>query len=148
MTVGHRLSERRHARSSVCDTSRMPKDTAYGFPRAAWEVAKAEAEDALVACARRRETTTYAGLCERVSAIRLRPYSFAMVAFLDEICSGPDAEKGIVLASLVTRKDTGIPGEGYFRCASLLGCDVGDRCQFWEQQVERVYAAFDDVTGS
>jgi hypothetical protein len=77
-----------------------------------------------------------------VRAIRLRPYSFAMVAFLDEICSGPDAENGIVLASLVTRKDTGVPGEGYFAAAARAGCDVSDRGAFWSMQVERVYEAF------
>lgn len=125
----------------------MPHDTCYGFPRADWEAAKLEAEAALVACAGRRETMTYAGLCESVTAIRLRPYSFGMVAFLDEICAGPDAEHGIVLASLVCRKDTGMPGEGYFRCASRMGCDVSDRRGFWEGQVQSVYLAFGDGTG-
>jgi hypothetical protein len=120
----------------------MPDDTCHGFPRAAWAAALSEAESALVDHARRRETTTYTGLCESVTAIRLRPYSFAMVAFLDEICSGPDAEKGIVLASLVTRKDTGVPGEGYFAAAARAGCDVRDRDGFWSMQVERVYEAF------
>jgi len=122
----------------------MPNDTCYGFPRADWELAKRQAETALAAVARERATTTYAGLCGDVAAIRLRPYSFAMVAFLDEICSEADAEKGIVLASLVTRKDTGMPGEGYFRHAAREGHDVSDREAFWRANVERVYAAFDE----
>jgi len=120
----------------------MPHDTCYGFPRADWELAKRQAEDALSACARERATTTYAGLCDEVAAIRLRPYSFAMVAFLDEICAEQDAENGIVLASLVTRKDTGMPGEGYFRHAARLGHDVSDRELYWTRQVERVWAVF------
>jgi hypothetical protein len=122
----------------------MPLGTCHGFPRADWDAAKREAEAALIACAARRDTMTYAGLCDAVGSIRLRPYSFAMVAFLDEICTGPDAEHGIVLASLVTRKDTGMPGEGYFRCAARMGCDISDRGEFWEGQVERVYAAFSE----
>ena len=126
----------------LCDTPCMPHDTCYGFPCADWERAKAEAETALVACARRRETTTYAGLCTEVSSIRLRAYSFGMVAFLDEICAEQDAANGIVLASLVTRKDTGVPGEGYFRHAARIGCDVSDRDAFWHEQVERVYRAY------
>jgi hypothetical protein len=128
----------------VCDTSRMPNDTCYGFPRSDWAAARLEAETGLVACAARRETTTYAGLCEMVTSIHLRPYSFAMVAFLDQICEGPDAAHGIVLASLVTRKDTGIPGEGYFAWASRTGCDVSDREGFWKREVERVYDAFSE----
>jgi hypothetical protein len=122
----------------------MPDHTRHGFPRADWDAAKAQAEYELVARAARRETTTYAGLCEAVTAIKLRPYSFAMVAFLDEICSGPDAEHGIVLASLVTRKDTGMPGEGYFRCAARAGCDVSERREFWEREVERAFAALSE----
>jgi hypothetical protein len=124
----------------------MPHDTRYGFPRADWDAAKLEAEAALVACAARREVLTYAGLCSSVCAIRLRPYSFAMVAFLDEICSGEDAEHGIVLASIVTRKDTGMPGEGYFRAAARAGCDVADREAFWRAQLDRVYRTYDDGT--
>lgn len=119
----------------------MPHDTCHGFPRDEWERAKAQAEAALVECARRRATTTYADLCGSVTAIRLRPYSFAMVAFLDAICAGSDEENGIVLASLVTRKDTGLPGEGYFRHAARSGLDVSDRQAYWHEQVERVYAA-------
>jgi hypothetical protein len=122
----------------------MPDHTRHGFPRADWDAAKAQAESELFAGAARRETTTYAGLCEAVTAIKLRPYSFAMVAFLDEICSGPDAEHGIVLASLVTRKDTGMPGEGYFRCAARAGCDVSERREFWEREVERAFAALSE----
>lgn len=127
----------------------MPHDRCYGFPRADWELAKRQAEAALIARARERATTTYAGLCDEVTAIRLRPYSFAMVAFLDEICAEEDAANGIVLASLVTRKDTGLPGEGYFRHAARTGHDVSDRDAFWHEQTERVWAAFgpnDDPT--
>jgi hypothetical protein len=128
----------------LCDTSRMSGDSCYGFPRAGWNLAKRQAESHLVACARARRTTTYSELCDTVDAVRLRPYSFAMVAFLDEICAEEDAAHGIVLASLVVRRDTGMPGEGYFRYASSLGADVSDRREFWEAQAGRVYDAFDE----
>jgi hypothetical protein len=122
----------------------MPDETRYGFPRDEWERAKAQAGSALAACGRKRSTTTYAKLCAEVTAIHLRPYSFAMVAFLDEICTEHDAAHGIILASLVTRKDTGMPGEGYFRHAARLGHDVSDRHAYWNEQVERVYAALSE----
>jgi hypothetical protein len=126
----------------VCDTSPMSTETRYGFPRADWELAKAQAGAVLAICARERAVTTYAALCEDVEAIQLRPYSFAMVAFLDEICAEEDEARGIVLASLVTRKDTGMPGEGYFRHAARLGHDVSDREGYWRDQAQRVWAAF------
>jgi hypothetical protein len=122
----------------------MSGDARYGFPRADWDLAKQQAESHLIACARERMTVTYAELCDAVDAVRLRPYSFAMVAFLDEICAEADATHGIVLASLVVRRDTGMPGEGYFRHASRIGFDVSDRREFWEREAERVYRAFDE----
>jgi len=116
--------------------------TRYGFPAGAWEVAKAQAEDALAAAARSRSTITYAGLCERVTAVRLRPYSFALVAFLDEVCTEQDERLGIVSASLVVRKDTGLPGDGYFRHATLSGRRFDSPEDYWRAEVDKVYAAF------
>jgi hypothetical protein len=129
---------------ALCDTRRMPEDTTYGFLREDWDRAKRQARDFLVACARERGTTTYGGLCVAVDAIPLRPYSFAMVAFLDQICREDDARHGIILASLVTRRDTGMPGEGYFQSAVRAGCDISDRAAFWREQADRIYDIWAD----
>jgi hypothetical protein len=118
------------------------KATRFGHPTAEWERAKEQATAVLRTCARERATITYGQLCDAVDAVHLRPYSFAIVAFLDEICAEDDAAHGIVLASLVVRRDTGMPGEGYFRYASSVGADVSDRREFWEMEAERVYSAF------
>lgn len=120
----------------------MPSDTRHGFLRAEWERAKEQAKEHLVACARRRETTTYSALCDAVTAIRLRPYSFAMMAFLNEICTEEDAAHGVMLASLVVRKDTGMPGDGYFGHADKLGRETAERRAFWEGEVARIHAAY------
>ncbi|MCE5203633.1 MAG: hypothetical protein LLG24_05435 [Actinomycetia bacterium] len=120
----------------------MSQDTRYGFPRGAWDAAKEEARDFLIGRARARGTTSYSELCDVISAVQLRPYSFAMKAFLNEICSAEDAAHGIMLASLVTRKDTGLPGDGYFAFAAALGRDAFDRESFWRSEVERIYAAY------
>lgn len=120
------------------------KKTRYGFPSADWDLAKAQATDFLVRCARTRSTTTYSQLCEEVGAIHLRPYSFAIIAFLDEICAEEDARHGVVTASLVVRKDTGMPGNGYFGELSRLGHGIDDREAFWRAEVERVWDAYSD----
>lgn len=120
----------------------MPGDTRYGFPQDAWDAAKEQARDFLIARARERGTTTYSELCEVVTAVALRPYSFAMMGFLNEICAAEDERHGIMLASLVTRRDTGMPGDGYFNFATGLGRDTLDREAFWRHEVERIYAAF------
>ena len=41
-----------------------------------------------------------------------------------------------MIGSLVVKKDTGIPGAGYFRVARDLGHDVGDERAFWQAEVE------------
>jgi hypothetical protein len=96
----------------------------------------------LVSVARAGATTTYSGLCSAVTAIDIKPYSFAMMALLNQVCAEADRAHGVMLASLVTRKDTGLPGDGYFAFAETLGRDVADRRAFWESEVERIYAAF------
>jgi hypothetical protein len=117
-------------------------DTRFGFPVQDWERAKRQAKDLLTECARRLGTTTYSGLCDAVTAIHLRPYSFAIVAFLNEICTEEDAAHGVMMASLVVRKDTGIPGDGYFRHAGRLGRDISDREAFWRSEAQRVWEAY------
>ena len=120
----------------------MPENTRYGFPADAWEAAKAEAKTLLVDAARRQETITYSELCHCVHAVSLKPRSWAIMGFLNEVCSEEDAEHGVMLATLVVRADSGLPGDGYFRHAARLGRDVTDREAYWHHEAERVYAAF------
>ena len=120
----------------------MPDEMRHGYPRADWDRAKVEAKDFLIECARRRTTTSYSELCEKVTAIRLRPYSFAIVGFLNEICTEEDAAHGTMLASLVVRKDTGMPGDGYFGHADKLGRETAERRAFWEKEVQRIYREY------
>lgn len=115
--------------------------TWYGFEIEAWERGCREAEAFLVACARERRTTTYGELAESVSAIRVRPYSFAMTALVSEACRAFDDERGTVLASLVCRKDSGVPGEGYFAWGERSGRMDGDRLAWWRRELEAVFEA-------
>lgn len=132
--------------SSVWHTAPMAeKNTRWGYAREDWDRAKRQVKDILIEHARRRETTTYSGLCADVSAIRLRPYSWALMAMLGEVCSEEDAARGTMLASLVTKKSgDGLPGAGYFRHAERLGRDISDPRAFWESEVERIFAVWSE----
>jgi hypothetical protein len=48
-----------------------------------------------------------------------------------------------MLGSVVVRKDTGMPGDGYFRGACRLGQfeadSKKDKRAFWAEELERVY---------
>ncbi len=120
----------------------MPEDTRYGFPAPAWEAAKEQANAFIQQRARNRRTLTYAELCREVTAITLKPRSWAIMGFLNEICTEADAKYGIMLATLVVRADSGLPGDGYFRHAERLGRDVSDPAAYWQSEAERVWAVF------
>lgn len=121
----------------------MPSETRYGFPLPAWEAAKHQANALIQERARARGTLTYAELCREVTAITLRPRSWAIMGFLNEICTEADATYGIMLATLVVRADSGLPGDGYFRHAERLGRDVSDREAYWHSEAERVWTVFE-----
>ncbi len=117
------------------------KLTRYGMTPPEWDATRERIRGFLIGCAHGRRTTTYSEVTEVAAPAHLPPYSYGMVAMLEEICTREDAARGIMLASLVCTKATGMPGEGYFGCARKLLRDTADRRAFWEAEVERVYAA-------
>jgi hypothetical protein len=66
------------------------------------------------------------------------------MALLGEVCREEDPVHGVWIASLVVRKDTGIPGDGYFAYAEREGFDVGDRPALWLEHVQRVWNAYSE----
>ena len=103
----------------------------------------------LAEAARARSTVTYGEIARRVFGGRVTPRSGALMDMLGEVDSGSDEENSVMIASLVVRADTGMPGEGYFYfAAEELGRPVGDRRAFWEREVARVWDAFADGEGS
>jgi hypothetical protein len=118
------------------------KETRWGITLEQWADARECARAAMLACARSRATITYAGLAEAVSGTGFRPRSWALMALLGEVCRDEDPVHGVWVASLVVRKDTGMPGDGYFGYAEREGSDVSDRSAFWCEQVQRVWNAY------
>jgi hypothetical protein len=118
------------------------KDTRWGIPLAQWADARARARAALLARARARGTITYSELAQAVSDTGFRPRSWALMALLGEVCRDEDPIHGVWTASLVVRKDTGMPGDGYFGYAEREGFDVSDRAELWRWNVQRVWDAY------
>ena len=121
-----------------------PRTTKFGITIAEWDDVRARARAFLIACARERRITTYGELTDVLRPAKVPYHSYAMVALLDGLDTAEDAARGVMLASLVCSKATGMPSEGYFRCAAGLSRDTGDRVAFWEAEVERVYDAFSE----
>ena len=122
--------------------ARAPKDTRWGIPLTQWADARASMRDAMIARARSGETITYAELAQAVAVTGFRPRSWALMAMLGEVCEAEDPVHDVWTASLVVRKDTGMPGDGYFAYAVREGLDCSDREAFWRERVQRVWNAY------
>jgi hypothetical protein len=116
--------------------------TRWGVPLATWEGAREHARAAILARARAHGTITYAELAQEVSETGFRPRSWALMALLGEVCRDEDPVHDVWIASLVVRKDTGMPGDGYFAYADREGLDTSDRSAFWRERVQQVWNAY------
>jgi hypothetical protein len=119
------------------------RGTWWGLPLDAWAAAREQARACLVACAGARETIAYSELCEQITVARFKPYHRSLMALLDEVCEEEDAVTGAVLATLVVRRDTGRPGDGYYSWAARGGDAILDREAYWCAQAESVWDAYD-----
>jgi len=120
----------------------MPKRT-WGFTPEEWAVARAEMARVLGEVAAARSTITYGEVARRVFDGRVSARSGALMDLLGEVDSATEDERGFMIASLVVRADSGIPGEGYFFfAAEELGRPIEDPEAFWEHEVARVWEAF------
>lgn len=110
------------------------------FDRAA---AKAELRQMLAEAARGRGTVTYSDVSLRVFGGRVPARSRLIMDLLSEVDEEEQAARGIIIASLVVRADTGIPGAGYFTfLARQFGKDVSDPAAAWRAEAERVWDAY------
>ena len=99
-----------------------------------------EIEAVLVECCRHKKTMTYGDVAASVNSVRLNPRHPWLHEFLDDISREEDGQGRGMLSAVVVRKDTGFPGEGFYRLARKLGRDVSDKTRFWRQEFDRVTA--------
>lgn len=106
--------------------------------------AKSELREMLIEAARQRGTVTYSDVSLRVFGGRVPARSRLIMDLLSEVDEEEQAARGIVIASLVVRADTGVPGAGYFTfMARRFGKDVADPRAAWRAEAERVWAAYE-----
>jgi hypothetical protein len=110
----------------------------YGFSRDAWERGKLEAICAIVRAGKNGKLTTYTGLSNSIASIRIEPHDFAMIRLLDEISKEEDAAGRGILTALVVLKDEHVPAEGFWASARDIGRVIGDKWEFWAEEVKRV----------
>jgi hypothetical protein len=94
--------------------------------------------------ARARSVITYSEIAPLVSVdIRTSLGRREIGRLIAEVCAHEVAHGRPMLGSVVVRKDTGMPGDGYFKGACRLGqFDADgkkDKRSFWAEELERVY---------
>jgi len=111
----------------------MPRD----LTQAKWEALKREMRAILIGMARLRVTVCYSDLAAMLTTASMHHRAPAFHRLLDEMCREDEAQGHAPLAALVVRKDSGIPGAGFFTIAASEGAEVSDPHAYWRQAFEQ-----------
>ena len=114
------------------------------FSAAAWELAKAEGKALLVECARNKKMISYADFRYQIRSISfVTPHDSRLPQFLAEISTEEaEAGRGMMTALIVRKTGDQRPGMGFFQLARRLGYEVSDPEKFWLEEVNKVFASW------
>jgi hypothetical protein len=106
------------------------------FSEANWDELKAEMRAILINQARQRATITYSSLAASMQTVHMHhraPYFHKLLRDMDadEVRDGRPS-----LAALVVRKDTGIPGSGFFTEAPFVAGEIFDPIAYWQRDFD------------
>ncbi|HEX2623299.1 MAG TPA: hypothetical protein VHL11_24230 [Phototrophicaceae bacterium] len=108
------------------------------FSQAEWQTLKEEMRSILIGMARMRSTITYSDLAAAMQTVHMHhraPYFHKLLRDMDREETRGDHPS---LATLVVRKDTGIPGDGYFAGAPTVEGQTFDPEAYWKTQFDEV----------
>jgi hypothetical protein len=116
----------------------------HGFSDAAWELAKAEGKAVLAECARAKKMISYIDFMHRIRTISFEtPHDLRLPQFLAEISTEEaKAGRGMTTALIVKKTGDRRPGMGFFQLANRLGYEVSDPEKFWLEEVNKVFASW------
>ena len=115
----------------------------HGYEPQAWEKAKTELREALIAHARARQTVSYSELVKQIQSIELQPNSAALAALLGEVSTDEAAKKrGMLSVVAVHKRGDQQPGSGFFELAKQLGRDTSDKVKCWVEELNEVYGVW------
>ena len=121
----------------------MMRKRAWGMDDTQWAAAEARLGALLADAARHRSTVTYGEAARVAFQGRFSARSGALMDLLGDVDARENARRGVMVATLVVRADTGRPGEGYFAFArDELGRDVSDREAFWTAEAQAVWDSY------
>jgi hypothetical protein len=116
----------------------------HGFSDAAWELAKAEGRAVLAECARDKKLISYIDFMHQIRSISFKtPHDPRLPQFLAEISTEEaEAGRGMMTALIVRKTGDQRPGMGFFQLGKHLGYEVSDPEKFWLEEVNKVFASW------
>jgi hypothetical protein len=116
----------------------------HGLSDAAWELAKAEGRAVLAECARDKKLISYIDFMHQIRSIAFEtPHDSRLPQFLAEISTEEaEAGRGMMTALIVRKTGDQRPGMGFFQLGKRLGYEVSDSEKFWLEEVNKVFASW------
>lgn len=109
-----------------------------------WQTAKNEVREIIISIAKARTTIIYGELAAMLQTMAFHPRAYDYHLLLREICEDEHAAGRGYLCALVVKKESGIPGKGYFRFLAQDGRDVSNPVDCWQDDIETIYAIWQD----
>lgn len=106
--------------------------------KADWDAILDEMRAILIHLAKQRKTVCYSDLCRMITVARVHHRAPYFHRLLDDISRDEQSQGIPSLAALVVRKDSGIPGQGYFAIFVAEGGSPDDLEAYWRSQFEAV----------
>jgi hypothetical protein len=107
--------------------------------QAKWEDVKTEIRQLLIDTARARTVIAYSELTAMLQTARVHYHSHILARLLVDI-GWEETEAGRpVLPALVVTRQSGMPGQGFFKLAAERGYDISQPDQYWAAAVQQVH---------
>jgi len=114
--------------------------TKYGFDDSAWESAKNEAKEILIARAKLRGMIPYSDLVQKIKSIDLEAHDQRLFHLLGEVSREEhSAGRGMLTVIVVHKHGDMQPGPGFFELAEQLGKDTSDILSCWIKELKKVH---------
>lgn len=93
-----------------------------------------------------KKTIYYGDLCRKISSVKLNPDDQLLHDILGEISRESFEADKDMLSVFAIRRDTDMPGKGFFSSAKELGYSIGSREKFVKEQIKLVHSQYRDPT--
>ena len=109
--------------------------------KAVWSKAKQEAQEILIARAKRNDPITYSDLAKCLKTTHFEAHDQRLFDLLGDISTDENnAGRGMLSAFVIHKNPDYKPGAGFFELAKKLGLDTSDEDKLWTEEMKKVHS--------